>query len=382
MKLLITTDNFLPQWDGIARFLNEMIPRLKGFDITVVAPDYGKLNAKGFTLVQLPLSKKAFGSYVPAKYNYKLVEQEVKKADLVFNQTIGPVGTAGIRAAKRNSVPCVTFTHSLEWELFPRQIKNTFLKRLAIVFTKRLVKHLYNKCNALITPSAITAEQLSWHGILTTKRVAQLGVDTGKFKPGSKKAAREKLGLSQDAYIIGYHGRISNEKNLPTLLRAFVRVNIPNKQLLIAGDGDENIKRKFKRKDITITGMQADVVPYLQAMDVYVLPSFTETTSLSVLEAMATGIPVISSKVGFVAGYIRHAKNGFFFKVHNTHDLVKKLEHVNGMSTDELISLKAAARATIEKDFNWDSTARKIRKYLKEFMRTEKQGRAGTESTK
>lgn len=370
MRLLITTDNFLPRWDGVARFLNEMMPRLKGFEITVVAPDYGKIKARGFTLIQLPLSKKKFGSYVPAKYDYKKVEEEVKKADLVFNQTLGPIGVAGIRAAKKNSVPCVSFTHSLEWELFPRQIKNNLLKKFMIVFTKRFVRYFYNKCDALIVPSDITAEQLSWHGILTTKRIAQLGVDVQKFKPGSKTAAREKLGLSKDEYIIGYHGRISNEKNLLKLLRAFIRIEIPNKKLLIVGDGDESIKKKFRRKDVTITGMKANVIPYLQVMDIYVLPSFTETTSLSVLEAMATGIPVISSKVGFVADYIRHGKNGFFFKVHNTHDLVKKIGQVHSLSHDELISLKAAARSTVEKDFNWDSTARKIRKYLKEFMRT------------
>ncbi len=379
MRLLITSDNFLPQWDGVARFLNELIPRLKEFEIVVVAPDYGKIKAKGFTLIQLPLSKKKYGGYSPAKYDYKTVEEEVKKADIIFNQTVGPVGYAAIIAAKKNDVPCVTFTHSLEWELFPRQINNSFLKRFLISFTKFYVRYLYNKCAALIVPSSSISEQLSWNGILTTKRVAQLGVDTKKFFPGSKSAARKKLGIPEDAYIIGYHGRISAEKNLLTLLRAFIRVNIPKKQLLIVGDGDPQLKKKFKRKDVMITGMQSDVTLYLQAMDVYVLPSYTETTSLSVLEAMATGIPVISSRVGFVADYIINKKNGFFFKVHSTPDLTNKIEFVHRLSHQDLLRVRVAARATIEKDFNWDSTARKIRKYIKEFIRTEKQESKNTE---
>ena len=59
-RLLITTDNFLPRWDGISRFLSEIIPRLKEtYEITVIAPDYGHVSIDGIEIVKVPLKKKS-----------------------------------------------------------------------------------------------------------------------------------------------------------------------------------------------------------------------------------------------------------------------------------------------------------------------------------
>lgn len=370
MKILITTDNFLPRWDGIARFLNEIIPRMKGHEITVIAPFFGKIRARGFTLVQLPLSQHTFSDYTLAHYPGKRMRSFVKDADIVFNQTLGPIGVSAILAAKKLRKPIVSFTHSFEWELFPRAVKASFLSWIIHPVTKIIARRLYNNCTALIVPSATIAEHLAWHHIKPQKRVAQLGVDTDQFKPGSKGVARKKLKLPQDAFIIGYHGRIAKEKNLITLLRAFIRLDIPNKKLLVVGDGVDSLKHKLDRKDIIVTGMKKDVLPYLQAMDVYVLPSLTETTSLSVLEAMACGLPVISSRVGYVSQYIKKGQNGFFFDMHNPYDLQRKIFHVKNLDVNELTKIKAAARATVTRDFRWERTAKNILAALQEFRQT------------
>ena len=69
-RLVIATDNFLPRWDGIARFLGEIIPRLlQEYDITVISPDYGLsvLDAK-VTRVLIPTSSKRYGDYTPAQW--------------------------------------------------------------------------------------------------------------------------------------------------------------------------------------------------------------------------------------------------------------------------------------------------------------------------
>lgn len=371
-RILITTDNFLPRWDGVSRFLNEILPRMKGNEVTVIAPNFGRIKAKGFTLIQLPLSKHTFGDYRPAKMAYKDMLPYVKEADVVFNQTLGPIGVAAILAARKVKTPVVSFTHSMEWELFPRAINNPFLSWFSQPFVMIASRYLYNRCSALLVPSRTLAEHFAWHHIRPPKRVAQLGVDTDQFKPGSKSLARKKLGLPQDAFIIGYHGRISPEKNLVTLLRAFIGLRIPHKKLLIVGDGMPEIKKKFKRRNVIVTGMQEDVRPYLLAMDVYVLPSLTETTSLSVLEAMASGLPVISSKVGYVRDYLCQGQNGFFFNNKSAFDLQKKITYVKNLSVTDLTRIKAAARATVAKDFRWARTAKSILLALKEFAKKSK----------
>jgi glycosyltransferase involved in cell wall biosynthesis len=365
-RLLITTDNFPPRWDGISRFLTEMIPRLKEtYDITVIAPDYGHVHMDGIEIIKIPLRKKSYGDYTPAQLSYRRILRYVRHADIVFNQALGPIGMCSILAAKRTRRPIASYIHSIEWELLPKALVALGPTRgLVLPFSKWLVSVFYNRCSVLIVPSENIAELFSWERITTPKRIAHLGVDTAKFSPGDKKKARELLKLPQDSFIVGYHGRIGYEKNLITLLRAFRRLKIANKRLLIVGGGVAELRQRLEQyPDVIVTGSANNVAPYLHAMDVYVQPSFTETTSLSVLEAMAVQLPVISSKVGFIKYYIVDGKNGVFFDNASPHDLALKIML---LYNNKILrsTLGVNARHTVVKDFNWEKTAQEIKKIL------------------
>jgi glycosyltransferase involved in cell wall biosynthesis len=365
-RLLITTDNFLPRWDGISRFLSEIIPRLKEtYDITVIAPEYGHVTIDGVEIIKIPIGKKSYGDYTPARFQYKRIARLVRRSDVVFNQALGPIGMCAILAAKRFRRPVASYTHSIEWELVPRAMSFLGPIRGALYpISKALVRFFYNRCTVLIVPSENIAELLSWQHIGTPKSIAQLGVDTKKFGPADRKKARESLNLPQDAFIVGYHGRIGYEKNLVVLLRAFRRLKMPNKRLIIVGDGVAAIKNKLLRHpDVMVTGSTNHVAPYLHAMDIYVLPSFTETTSLAVLEAMACGLPVVSSKVGFIKYYIIDGENGLFFDNASPYDLSLKIAR---LYNDRILRSKLAinARRTVVEKFNWENTAEEIKEIL------------------
>jgi glycosyltransferase involved in cell wall biosynthesis len=365
-RLLITTDNFLPRWDGISRFLSEIIPRLKEtYDITIIAPDYGFITIEGVEVVKIPLSVHSYGDYTPARFEYKRIAHFVRRADIVFNQALGPIGMCAILAAKRLRRPVVSYIHSVEWELVPKAMASLGpLRGLMLPISKWFVAFFYNRCSALITPSENIAELFSWQRIKTPKRVAHLGVDTVKFAPGDRKRARESLNLPADAFIVGYHGRIGYEKNLITLLRGFRRLRVKNKMLIIVGDGVPAIKSKLTRfNDVIITGSTNHVTPWLHAMDVYVQPSFTETTSLTVLEAMACGLPVVSSKVGFIKYYIMDGKNGTFFDNGDPHDLCVRLTQLHDDRVHR-VSLGLEARKTVVEQFDWERTAERIKEIL------------------
>jgi glycosyltransferase involved in cell wall biosynthesis len=185
-----------------------------------------------------------------------------------------------------------------------------------------------------------------------------------KFAPGDKAKARAGLGLPEDTFIVGYHGRIAYEKNLLVLLRAFRRLNVKNKKLIIVGDGVPAIKERLLRSgDVIVTGSSNNVVPYLHAMDIYVQPSLTETTSLTVLEAMACGLPVVSSKVGFIKYYILDGENGLFFDNSSPYDLATKISR---LQRDQVLrsTLSVNARHTVVEQFNWERTAEEIKKIL------------------
>lgn len=368
-RLIITTDNFLPRWDGISRFLSEMIPRLRqDYDVVVVAPAYGEVAIDGVEVVQIPLARRRFGDYTPARLAYSRVAREVRRADIVFNQALGPIGVCAILAAKRHRRPIANYIHSIEWELAPKALAPTAVIRgLILPFSKGFTRFFYNRCSTLIVPSENIAELFSWQHVTAPKRIVHLGVDITKFTIGDRKSAREALQLPTDAFIVGYHGRIGHEKNIVTLLRAFRRLNIKNKRLLIVGDGVQSIKAKLlKHNDVIVTGSTNHVVKWLHCMDVYVQPSFTETTSLTVLEAMSCGLPVVSSKVGFIPYYIIDGENGLFFNNTSPYDLSSKITRLHN---DPLLrnAMGTSARKTIVDRFDWESTAKGIKQVLDEL---------------
>ena len=374
-KLLIATDSFLPRWDGVARFLNEIMPKLSNeYEITVLAPKFnGKLKKFNKTrVIRIPLSKIHVGDYTPAKFSPRKITKAVKQADIVWTQTIGPIGMLAILTARFFKKPVAAYIHSIEWELFSKSIskKNPFRKSISF-FTKVVTRYLYNKCNLLMVPSLEVAEILNWHNIRTKKRIVHLGTDTLKFSPPEDKSiAKKKIGIDSKHIVIGFSGRIGREKDLVTLYRAFLRLRKSYNKLilLIIGKGVQELRLMLEsKKDIIVVEYADNIVPYLQAMDIYVMPSLTETSSLSTMEAMSCGIAVVSTPVGYIKGYIKNSYNGFFFNKQNPYELSKKL---TVLLNDKKLRAKIGenARKTIIKFYNWNKTTEGIEQALREII--------------
>lgn len=368
-RLLIATDNFLPRHDGVVRFLIETLPFLKKrFSITLIVPQYkGKtIDIPGVRLVYIPTTKHFAGDFPVPKFHPMTILKTVRKADVVFTQTLGPIGATALFFAHTLRKPTASFIHSLEWELFI-QAKEFGAKRAFIAsWTKRFVKFLFRKNQLLIIPSQRIADALGWQGIHTPKRVVHLAVDANRFAPSKdvqlRHQERKRLGIADDEIVIGYHGRLANEKDLPTLLRAFVRLRNRYSQcrLLVVGSGIPRLEALFKDQPGVIhIPATNDVEHYLRLMDVYCLPSLTETTSLSTLEAMSTGLAVVATRVGFVKDYIQDGTNGLFFKMKDSHDLATQLER---LCTQPSLRhrLGTQARMSVTRQFNWAHTGEQL----------------------
>ena len=369
-KLLIASDCFLPRWDGIARFLAELIPKIKeDYEVTVVAPDFNgsRINIPGVRILRIPVHKFTWGDFPPAKFKFRIIKKLVKENDLVFGQSIGPVGALAILYAKRFNKPMISFIHSIEWELVPKSASRFMFFMSNVV--KRIARWLYNKTSLLLVPSQDTASMLKSAGIGTKMEIVHLGVDTLKFFPAkSKEEAKENVGIEPKYIVIGFSGRVGREKDLGTLYRAFsiVRKKHENARLLIVGKGLE-LKDIFDSlDDIIHIPISNKVQDYLRAMDIFVLPSLTETSSLATMEAMACGLPVIATDVGHVKYYIRDGKNGYIFPKKDYETLARKLEKlIVNESLRKGIGLMA--RKTIETKYPWEKTVEEIKKCLDTF---------------
>jgi len=367
--ILIATDNFMPRIDGISRFLEMLIPHLKQYNVIVIAPNFrGKFEKRGdYTIHRVPLRKLSVGDYqVPKKP--KDISNIVKKADLIFSQSIGPVSATVIKEAHKQEKKILAFVHSIEWILVEKCLgKLNLTKSIASFVAKMLARNIYNKCTALIVPSSNVGEIFSVQGIKRPKYVMHLGIDKNQFSPASKEKAKQDLKIDKNDFVVGFVGRIAREKSLMTLKKAFRRIESRNKKLLIVGDGIPALKKCLKGSKTIITGRVNNVPDYLHAMDVFVMPSLTETTCLAALEAMSCEIPVVTTKVGNMRDYITHNKNGLFFPRRNDTVLSIRLNYLysNPLKAKDL---GKSARKTVVQQYSWDKTTQNLLKIIESHI--------------
>jgi len=143
------------------------------------------------------------------------------------------------------------------------------------------------------------------------------GVDTGRFSPGDRTAARHALGIPADWTVAGTVGRLDPVKDQAGLIRAFAQTpNTETCALVIVGDGPsrpelEAVVGELGLGDrVRLLGERDDVPEILRALDVFVLPSIGEGISNAILEAMATGLAVIATRVGGNVELVREGITG------------------------------------------------------------------------
>ena len=150
---------------------------------------------------------------------------------------------------------------------------------------------------------------------ISERRITQIynGVDCGSFRPATdleREKIRENIGVSKNRPIIGIVSRLDPIKDHQTLFRAFYEVRKSHSQavLLVVGDGPERRRlENIADCGIVFLGNRSDIPDVLRALDVFVLTSLNEGISNTILEAMATALPVVATNVG---GTPEIAKNG------------------------------------------------------------------------
>jgi len=159
------------------------------------------------------------------------------------------------------------------------------------------------------------------------------GIDTDHFAPGDCLAARRKLGLPADKKIVGVVATLRSGKGHAYLLDAIRELARDDVHLLIVGHGrmrssiDEQIARLSLGDRITLPGNQEDVLPWLQAMDVFTLPSHaSEGVPQSIMQAMSCGLPVVATPAGSIREAVAENETGLIVPAKDSHALAASLE--------------------------------------------------------
>jgi len=163
------------------------------------------------------------------------------------------------------------------------------------------------------------------------------GIDVSKFRPVIDNIQlKKKIGLPVDSFIITGVGRLVKGKGFQNLINAFYRISKSEKNcylMIVGGVVSQDIskyekkivnqiKKLYIEKKVILTGMVENVEDYLNCSDVYVLSSFREGVSRSMLEAMSCKIPVISTNIRGSREIINNNYNGFLYEKSNINDLI------------------------------------------------------------
>ena len=143
------------------------------------------------------------------------------------------------------------------------------------------------------------------------------GIDLDRFVPGDRAQAKVRLRLDPAQACIGIVATMRSWKGHRYLVDAFAGLKPDSARLLMVGDGPgrDNLREQVARlgleERVLMPGNQAEVTPWLQAMDVFVLPSYAnEGVPQALMQAMAVGVPVISTPVGSIEELVQHEATG------------------------------------------------------------------------
>ncbi len=228
-------------------------------------------------------------------------------------------------------------------------------------------KKLMKRSDALIAVSKYTTEELmDLYGIDEEKlHVIYNGVDVIKFKPRREKAGlRREFGLEEEQKIVLFVGRLYYRKGLEILLRSIPPIlqEYKDVKFVISGKGfkkkEEELRKLAKKLEIeefvTFLGYVPDEkLPDLYAAsDIFVLPALYENFPFAILEAQATGLPVISTKVGGIPEFLIDNENGFLV---DPGDSMQLTQRILALLQDPNLAEKLGrrGRSFIEKKFAW-----------------------------
>jgi glycosyltransferase involved in cell wall biosynthesis len=234
-------------------------------------------------------------------------------------------------------------------------------------FLRFFEEGMLKRARKIIAVSHFTKwELINYYQVPENKiRVIHNGVDVNKFKPAvDRRKVKEELGFNPDDLAILSVGRLYARKGLFTLIESMPAVvkHFPNAKFIISGKGQSDEMRKLiahadklgVKNNIIFTGYYPDrKLPKLyQAADVFAFSTFYEHHPFAVLEALATGLPVVTTTVGGIPETITSGKNGFLVEPFNPRLFGEKilylLEH-----PEEATEMGAWARKTVLERFDW-----------------------------
>ncbi len=368
MRIALFTETYLPHINGVVthvKILRDGLEQL-GHEVLVVTADadaHHHFVEDGVLHCPAHTSKRF--------YNYSL-SLPVSSTRLKFVRDFAPdiihihnefgIGMSGLLCAKILRVPLVYTLHTM-YDDYIYYIAPKPLVKAATKVSRRYFKFIAKHSNALTGPSQKCQEYFRLTGLKKDVSVIPNAVEVDQFSPREvpeevKADLRERCGIRDDSMVACFVGRLGREKSVDVLLDYWKAGVKPEDHihLVVIGDGpvrpelEEQAKALGIEDMVTFTGRveHEDLPPYYALCDVYVTASLSDTNSISMLEGMCSGLPVLQRNDPLNADQVRDGKNGFNFN--SPEEMAQKLRQIQAMDQEALRGFKESVIASIREN--------------------------------
>lgn len=383
MKIAMFTNTFTPHVGGVARSVQGLVDELRRLShhVLVVAPEFDNVAADETDVLRIPAVQHFNGSdfslpmpLLPIKVSHVLKDFQ---PNIVHSHHPFLLGEAALRIAVSCDAP-VVFTHHTRYEQYTHYLPGDSapLKHFVI----DLVNGYCNLCNAVVAPSRSIADLLLEQGVQSPIEVIPTGVDPLYFVEPEDEVWRHRLGIPEEAFVVGHVGRLAVEKNLPFLGQAvcrFLREN-PAAHFLLIGEGSarEEMVAEFHRQGLQqrlhLQGIldRRSLISAYHCMDVFAFASQSETQGLVLAEAMAAGTPVLAIDAPGVRDIVVDTHNGRLLPLETIDSFVEALVWVAQLPAEPRVQLRQNALHTAE-ELSVDNCVRKMLELYDRCIRAE-----------
>ncbi len=372
MRIALFTETFLPKIDGIVTMLTKTVECLRkdNHEVLIFAPSGGPKDFFGAMVVEIP--SMSFPLYPELRLapprSFMREKLNEFQPDILHLFEPALLGIGGLYYGAALRLPIVISYHT-NLPAYLHHYKLGFLRNS----TWSLMRARHRRADLNLCTSTAMIDDLRVHGV---ERLAlwNRAVDSERFRPGTR-SAETRMFLSQgfpEAPLLLYVGRLSAEKGIKKI-REVLRA-LPHTRLAIVGEGPmrRELELYFRGTNCFFTGYlqgKALASAYASA-DVFVMPSETETLGLVLMEAMASGCPVVACRSGGIPDAVQDGITGFLFDPMDSERFIEGVRHALATGP-ELSAVRGRAREDAEQH-GWQSATAQLLEYYRECIQMEK----------
>ncbi len=320
LKIVIVTETWVPEINGVALSLLQLCKGLQkqGHKILLIRPEQKNKCSEFKPNKECLIKAQTIPKYPDMQFGwpqYLKVSQAISdfSPNVVHIVTEGPLGFTALHAARSKHIPVSSGFHS-PFQEFSRFFDLAFLVKPI----QKYLRWFHNNTQLTCVPSVDTERALRQFGVTCPLVVVGRGIDTQKFSPQYRSEHLRKLwGADTDTTVMLYVGRVSPEKEIGVLIDTFALQNKDQKKvkLVIVGDGPDRVyleKKQGADQVIFMGSLNGKALSEAYASaDVFVFASQVETFGNVVLEAMASGLPIIAYDYACAQLHVKQQVSGW-----------------------------------------------------------------------